>query len=121
MIHGDFREYVSGVLDLFDQLEADRPADALQLDLFQNLARDQAKIAIHISNMKIKEKADKIMIGPSNDATDQRIVTRKFIAIDHLHPLTENADEFRQFERIVLRVSVGIKDPIFSGRRKPRP
>lgn len=55
MIDRNFGKHISRIFDLLDHLKADRPADALQLDLIEDSTGNQTEVAIYVSNAYAKE------------------------------------------------------------------
>ena len=121
VMHRHLGEAEAGVLQLLDQLQADRAIGQFQVDHVEDLAPHQPKIAVDIAQLEAEHGFDEMVIQPADDLAMQRVGATDFVAVDHIDPRQHMRHQQLQLARIVLRIAVGVEDQLLGSAGKPDP
>src|SRR5262249_22743816 len=120
VMHGRLGEAQTGVLKAPDHLDADRSAGRSEPHSVVAGATHQPEITIDVSNLYSEREPDDPAINVTNDDAVQRVRAADFVSIHHIHIIDHKGNELLQLSDVVLRVSVGVKDPFFCSALEPR-
>src|SRR5262249_62032269 len=85
VVNRHLSEIEAGVLQLLDQLKADRAIGRLQVDHVEDLAPQQAEVAVDIAQLETEHELHKMVVhSPDHDAV-QRVVPLDLPAVDYIH------------------------------------
>jgi hypothetical protein len=118
VVHGHFDDAEAGVLDLAHHLQADDARVALQLHAVEDLAAQQAEVAVDVAHAQPEEELDDVVIGPTDDDAVQRIRSADLVAIHHVGVIGQTLPQRFELCRVVLRIAVGVSDQRFRGGRE---
>src|SRR4051812_211959 len=117
MVHGDLGDAKPAVLGLFDQLDAKRSRIALQADLFEDAAADQAEVAVYVPHAQPEPRRHRPAIELTDDNPREWIVTGDLVAL-HQIAAAKRRPQQGQLAGIILGVSVGVEDEFLLRRLK---
>ena len=119
MVDGDVAHGEAVLLDLRDQLDADQPGVACQLDRVEDALVNQAEVAVHVAALEAEGPLHQPVIEAADHDAVERIVTRDLVAVHQLRPVPGRPEQ-RKLGHVVLRVAVRVEDPLLAGRREAR-
>src|SRR5690349_1210854 len=118
MTDRDFGKNIPGILEFLYHFQTNCSPFTFQFYIVKNTAPNQTEIAIDISQFEAKDDFNKMMIESSNNLAMERIIARNFIPVNNINALLQTIYKIYEFQRIVLGITVRIKDPFLCRRSK---
>src|SRR5574341_1122673 len=113
--HTSLHDLEAIVLSLLHHLDADHAAVAGEGDALEDAAADQAEVAVHVAQAQAEGDLDHVMIDASDQLAIPRIAAKLLVALYHIHAIADLRIEGAQILHIILRVAVGVENPLLAG------
>jgi len=109
----------AGLFKFLGHFNADHTASGLQRDRVENIATKKTKVAVDVADRKPEDESHRAPVrGPDPNAIP-RICSLHFVSVDQVDIGFENGQQIVEFSNIVLTITIGVKNQIFSGVFKP--
>ena len=97
-------------------LHTDHATGRLEWLVDDQSSSEQAEVAVGVTSWQLEQNLDDVVIDAADDLAMQRVTPAELEALHDVDLVGGERNEQRCFARVVLRVAVGVEDPLVSGR-----
>ncbi len=114
--HGDLGESGVGPLELAHHLHADDAGRRGQLDPLQQGRPDEPEVAVGVADVEVEEQLDRVVVGAADQLAVPRVAPADLPSLHHVDVVASSVDAAHDLGGVVLRIAVGVEDPLHRGR-----
>lgn len=112
---GNFGGAEAAPFELGDKLHADGAAGGGEAEAGQEVAADQAEVAVDVCQVQAERAADGAAIEVAENAAMDGVAAALLVAVHPAAGVRRSLHQEREIAEVVLGVAVGVEDPVFRG------